>query len=431
MSSATIRYAYLKGQTWIYRRNYPKEVAALLGTQALKRSLKTSDAKVARQRAAEVNVQYDNTVQQILSGSASLPQTVTSGATNWVTPSERALAHLRATLEHSDPVRYQVEVQPKKTVQVAARAYLMARQHELRPGGFKSVRYSVELFQSMYSSMTLPELGRGEGRAFLSMISQLSPYVGKSQRTRGLSLEAAVSWSRTTSNRITGRTQLRIWSQVKHWLDWCVYEGDIETNPFTSVRFEAKVRYHPYAVPTGDEVKVILKQNDQHIGQVLLVCLLTGMRAGEAVGLLREDLVTKGNLGQFFHVRPNELRLLKTDSAERQVPVHSMLDSLLDQLPKAGPLFPDLTVREVTKRFATLRKRLDIERSGLVFHSTRKWFITQCERTGVPEHFTASLVGHKSARSENGITYSIYSAGISDEQKRNIVDQISEVPLVS
>ena len=42
----------------------------------------------------------------------------------------------------------------------------------------------------------------------------------------------------------------------------------------------------------------------------------------------------------------------------------------------------------------------------------------------MPEHFTASLVGHKSARSENKLTYGIYSAGISDEQKRSIVDQV-------
>jgi integrase len=78
----------------------------------------------------------------------------------------------------------------------------------------------------------------------------------------------------------------------------------------------------------------------------------------------------------------------------------------------------------VTKRFATLRRQLGIERPGLVFHSTRKWFITQCERAGVPEHFTASLVGHQSSRSENRLTYSIYSAGISDEQKRGIIDSI-------
>ena len=79
MSSAPIRYAYLKGQTWLYRRNYPKEVAAVLGHQALKQSLKTSDAKVARQRAAEVNVRYEGTVQQVLSGAASLPQTSSIG----------------------------------------------------------------------------------------------------------------------------------------------------------------------------------------------------------------------------------------------------------------------------------------------------------------------------------------------------------------
>jgi len=40
----------------------------------------------------------------------------------------------------------------------------------------------------------------------------------------------------------------------------------------------------------------------------------------------------------------------------------------------------------------------------------------------------ASRVGRKSARSENGVTYSIYSAGISDEQKHSIVDQI-KVPV--
>ncbi len=103
---------------------------------------------------------------------------------------------------------------------------------------------------------------------------------------------------------------------------------------------------------------------------------------------------------------------------------HPHLEDLLSDLPPEGPLFPDLSVNAVTKRFSDLREKLQLERPGLVFHSTRKWFITQCERTGVPEHFTASLVGHKSARSENGITYGIYSAGISDEQKRGIVDQI-------
>tara|TARA_R110000787_G_scaffold286410_1_gene404693 strand:+ start:1340 stop:2626 length:1287 start_codon:yes stop_codon:yes gene_type:complete len=424
MSSAKIRYAYLKGQTWLYRRNYPKEVAALLGQQALKQSLKTSDAKVARQRATEVNTRYENTVEQALSGAQSLPKVAVGNVDDWSTPSEVALARLRATLRHSEPVRYQVKAQSLLTVEQAAQQYLVLRQKELRPSGFKSVRYSVDLFRSMYGGQKLVELAREEGRGFLSLIAQLSPNVGKSERTRGLSLAEAVDWSKSGAVRITGRTQRRIWSQVNHWLDWCVYEGELQANPFTSVRFEAKVRYQPYAVPSDKEARQLLGLNDPEIGKVLLMCLLSGMRSGEAAGVLREDLVTKGNLGHFFHVRPNRLRLLKTDTAERMVPVHAALDPVLSSLPASGPLFPGLTVNDITKRFATIRQALGLERPGLVFHSTRKWFITQCERTGVPEHFTASIVGHKSARSENGITYSIYSAGISDEQKRDIVDQI-------
>jgi integrase len=76
------------------------------------------------------------------------------------------------------------------------------------------------------------------------------------------------------------------------------------------------------------------------------------------------------------------------------------------------------------KFFARDRERLGLKRPGLVFHSTRKWFTTQCERAGVPEHFTASLVGHQTARSANRLTYGLYSAGITDIQKREIIDQI-------
>ncbi len=423
MASARIRYAYLKGQTWLYRRNYPKEVAAFLGQQALKQSLKTSDAKVARLRAAEVNANYEDTVQKVLSGAKDLPLSTTE-TDGWASSSELALARLRSTLELSGAVTYKQGVLPKLTVRAATRRYLILRQRELRPSGFKSVRYSVELFRSKYGELKLSQLTRDQGREFLSLIARLSPHIGKSERTRGLSLEACVNWSDNGLAKITGRTQRRIWSQVNHWLNWCVYEGELEANPFQSVRFEQKVKHNPYAVPTDEEVRKLLARRDREIGHVFLLCILSGMRAGEAAGLVREDLVLKGNLGQFFYVRPNELRLLKTDAAERLVPVHCALEPILSSLPSSGPLFPGLKVNDITKRFATLRKALRMERPGLVFHSTRKWFITQCERTGVPEHFTASLVGHKSARSENGITYSIYSAGISDEQKRDIVDQI-------
>ena len=104
--------------------------------------------------------------------------------------------------------------------------------------------------------------------------------------------------------------------------------------------------------------------------------------------------------------------------------MHQILEQLLDtSLPTQGRLFANLSVDRVVKAYARLR-RSHPELSGTVFHSTRKWFITQCERTGVPEHFTATLVGHHPARSANKLTYGLYSAGISDAQKREIVDGV-------
>ena len=169
---------------------------------------------------------------------------------------------------------------------------------------------------------------------------------------------------------------------------------------------------------------ILLGARDSLIHNALLFGLLTGMRSGEICGLMTDDVIAKGNLGRFVWIRPNAVRSLKTKAAEREVPLHPILEQILDDyLPSNGRLFPGLTVDRVVKRYANLRRRHP-ELHSTVFHSTRKWFVTQCERTGVPEHFTASLVGHQSARSENRLTYGLYSAGIGDEQKRQIIDQL-------
>ena len=139
---------------------------------------------------------------------------------------------------------------------------------------------------------------------------------------------------------------------------------------------------------------------------------------------MAEDITNKFNLGRFINIRPNAIRQLKSKAAEREVPFHKILEQHLDTaLPKQGRLFPYLTVDAVVKRYARLR-RLYPELQGTVFHSTRKWFITQCERTSTPEHFTASFVGPHSARSPNKLTYGLCSAGISDAQKREIMDGV-------
>ena len=171
-------------------------------------------------------------------------------------------------------------------------------------------------------------------------------------------------------------------------------------------------------------VVTLLQAKDRVLSSALLFGLLTGMRSGEICGLMASEVISKGNLGRFIRIQPNELRQLKSKAAEREVPLHIALEQLLDaSLPKQGRLFPTLTVDKVVKAYAKLRQTYP-NLTGTVFHSTRKWFITQCERTGVPEHYTATLVGHHTARSANKLTYALYSGGISDAQKREIVNGI-------
>jgi integrase len=211
---------------------------------------------------------------------------------------------------------------------------------------------------------------------------------------------------------------------MSQFLDWCVGEGELGANPWEALKVKDRPEVHPHGVLTDDQVSVLLAAKDRVLHSAVLFGLLTGMRSGEICGLMAEDITAKGNLGRFVSIRPNAVRLLKSKAAEREVPLHGVLEGLLDTaLPKAGRLFPHLSVDTVVKRYAYLRRRHP-ELHGTVFHSTRKWFITQCERTGVPEHFTATLVGHHSARSTNKLTYGLYSAGISDAQKREIVEVI-------
>ncbi len=407
--STKIKYAYLKQQTWLYRRNYPKHLQPVLG-QALKQSLKTGDARVAKARVIDANANFAKIVGE---------------AEAQVNSETRQPTNQGVVIRVAAPAFQRARMLGQSTVSDLARVYLRKRSQELSPGTFKSVRFSIGLLVSVWGGRKIVSLCRTDGQALLRLIAKLSPDVAKSASSKGASLKQLVALSRGSDKTIAPQTQKRIWKQVCQFLDWCVSEGHIGEHCFSAIKVTAKVLVQSYAVLTNGEVTDLLAAKDPILTPILSLCLLSGLRSGEACGLLAEDLTSKGNLGVFVRVRPNKRRGLKSKAAEREVPLHDQMLPIIQALPSEGPLFPDLTVDKITKRFTILRRHLDLSRPGLVFHSTRKWFITQCERTGVPEHFTASLVGHQSARSENKLTYGLYSAGISDAQKREIIDQVT------
>jgi integrase len=405
--STQIKYAYRRHNTWAYRRTYPQHLQQVLGS-SLKRSLHTADAKIAAKRVAELNTTFEAIVQEAEAQHANPKHS-------------SAPAHIAVAVPRYQRARLLGEQQ----VQEVAALYLAEASTRLRPGSYKSVRFALELLTSHLRGRKLGDLSDTLGKEVLGYVARLSPNIRKYSQAQGASLAELATLSEEHEGlSLTAQTQRRIWRQMQQFLDWCVHSGSLEANPWDGLLVRDKPEVRSHSVLSDEQVSLLLNTKDRVLHSALLFCLLTGMRSGEACGLLAEDVSTKGNLGRFVQIRPNAVRLLKSKAAEREVPLHPVLEQLLDQrLPSQGRLFPSLNVDRVVKRYAYLRTA-HRELHGTVFHSTRKWFITQCERTGVPEHFTASLVGHQSARSENKLTYGLYSAGISDTQKREIIDQV-------
>ena len=417
--STQIKYAYKRHNTWVYRRTYPQHLQPLLGS-SLKQSLKTADAKTAKARVAEQNQTFTNILkeaEQHVSANTGQTSAIISTACGAATDPRPGIE--RPRYHHALFVG-------ERLVKDLAASYLTNQSEQLRPGSFKAVRFATELLVSHLGNTKLGDITQAQGREVLSLIAQLSPNVRKHAKAKGATLIqlAELSAELEPGHSLAPQTHARIWKHMLQVLDWCVEQGELSTNPWEHLTIREKPEVSPHKVLTDEQVVTLLQAKDRLLSSALLFGLLTGMRSGEICGLLASDVISKGNLGRFIQIQPNEVRQLKSKAAEREVPLHTTLEQLLDtSLPKQGRLFPTLSVDKVVKAYAKLRITYR-NLTGTVFHSTRKWFITQCERTGVPEHYTATLVGHHSARSTNKLTYALYSGGISDAQKREIVDGI-------
>ena len=412
--STQIKYAYKRHNTWVYRRTYPQHLQPLLGS-SLKQSLKTADAKTAKARVAELNQTYQSIVKE-----AEQHVSANTGKASANTTSNSVRVPM------ARPRYHHARFVGERLVRDMAKAYLTYQSERLRPGSYKAIRFATELLVSHLGTTKLGHITHTQGREVLSLIAQLSPNVRKYSKGQSASLTqlASLSAELEPGTSLAPQTQARIWKHMLYVFDWCVEQGELSTNPWEHLTIREKPKVYPHTVLTDEQVVTLLQAKDRVLSSALLFGLLTGMRSGEICGLMASDVINKGNLGRFIRIQPNEHRRLKSKAAEREVPLHAKLEQLLDaSLPKHGRLFPTLSVGKVVKAYAKLRITYP-NLTGTVFHSTRKWFITQCEQTGIPEHYTATLVGHHSARSANKLTYALYSRGISDAQKREIVDGI-------
>jgi integrase len=191
----------------------------------------------------------------------------------------------------------------------------------------------------------------------------------------------------------------------------------IVTSPLFSMKKAERIKPSRYTVQSA-------------LPWICLIALYSGMRLDEICSLRTFDL-EQHNKKWFLVVAEEGERGVKSEAAERKVPVHSKLVrfgfiTYAKALPR-GQMFPALTPGgpdrklswQVSQRFATLRKGPGITRARLAFHSFRKNVTTALDNAGISQADVAALIGH-----ERGFTFDTYSGGKGLQALRGIVEKI-------
>lgn len=156
-------------------------------------------------------------------------------------------------------------------------------------------------------------------------------------------------------------------------------------------------------------------KKDQQLADLIALASYTGARLEELCAL-----PTSAVLQNTFRITD-----AKTETGNREVPIHDNLKELLKRLVKEnkdGFLLSGLTTNKYGDRSNTVGKRFGYLKKAHgfgerhVFHSIRKCVVTQFDRSNVLEN-AADVVGHDKPR----ITYGLYSGGSSLAQRKAAV----------
>lgn len=162
----------------------------------------------------------------------------------------------------------------------------------------------------------------------------------------------------------------------------------------------------------------------EHLAALITLGAYTGARIEELCSLKVTDVQAIDGIDCLC------IKDSKTAAGTRQVPIHTEIQTLINELVKAsndGYVLSGLTPNKYNNRSNAIGKRFGRLKSKLgfgpehVFHSIRKTVTTIFENSGVEEGLAADIVGHE----KKTITYGLYSGGSSTRRKQEAINKIT------
>ena len=177
-------------------------------------------------------------------------------------------------------------------------------------------------------------------------------------------------------------TVKRVFSSIRSIVNLAISELGIETtNPFAGTYIPDSLesgKRLPIPIDKLQEIQRLCVQTDDDPRWLIALLSDTGMRLGEAVGLLKSDLIIKGETPHVL-VQPHPWRRLKTAGSERKIPLVGLAlwatKRILERDSEDGFAFPRYCSQHAHKSnsaSATLNKWLRANvADGYVVHSLR------------------------------------------------------------
>jgi integrase len=301
----------------------------------------------------------------------------------------------------------------------------------------------------------LAAIDRSACNQFRDLLAKLPPNFTKKRRPdQTLARVAEANKSRT----LAWETQNNYLAALSNLLEWCVRERLVQDNaakgilpfakrdrsqksrvPFTSEEL-AKIFWQPLFTGCKDDERGFAIVGSKVVRRsrywLPLIGLFSGMRMEEILQLTPAHIRQSRAGNPFFLLTPD--MKLKTDSAQREIPVHPMLVrlGLLDWIKEQTEcgvthLFEDVPESQhgyrsdiFSKRFATFLRSINLpaeRRAKLCFHSFRHTFKDALNQTDAPEAEMEEICGWSRGKK----TSRRYGSGLNADRLKPYVDQVS------
>jgi integrase len=216
----------------------------------------------------------------------------------------------------------------------------------------------------------------------------LLPYFGDMAISRiGKGQVRQYRQARHEAKTLTETTLNRDVECLRHLLYWAVDEGFLAINPIARIRL-ARIRRKKKPVLSPEEERLLFAQASAHLQQIIIAALDTGMRRGEILNQLWDDVDFSRRLLYVSHSKTPE-------GEAREIPLSERLFALLSGMRKESGMIFTYEGKAIHK-IKTAWKAA-IRRSGIRyirFHYLRHTFNTRLLELGVTREVRMALLGH-------------------------------------